>query len=61
MKLKNLAFVKRLEDSKYGSFTKGKVYIAYKLQESYKVKDNNGKWKFAPKSKFEEVDKWDRQ
>ena len=60
MKLKNLAFVKRLEDSKKGSFTKGKVYIAYKLQEGYKVKDNNGRWKFAPKSKFEEVSQWDR-
>ena len=60
MKLNNLAFVKRLEDSKKGSFTKDKVYIAYKLQESYKVKDNNGKWKFAPKSKFEEVSQWDR-
>lgn len=52
----NLVYVRRLEDSKNGSFTKGKIYQAYEGQESYyKVKDNNGKWKFAPKSKFEKV------
>lgn len=57
----NLVYVMRLEDSKNGSFSKGHMYQAYEGQESYKVKDNNGKWKFAPKSKFEDLIDWDRQ
>ena len=51
--------VKRLNDSKKGTFKKGEVYEAVCWGNlNYKVKLPNGKWKPAKKENFIELYSW---